>query len=69
MEKIINVEGMMCGHCETRVNEALKKIDGVSEAVANHDLNQVKLTLTKDVDENLLKDAVVTAGYDYKGIQ
>lgn len=67
MEKIIKVEGMMCGHCEARVNEALKKIDGVSEAVANHDLNQVKLTLTKDVDESLLKDAVVAAGYDYKG--
>ena len=67
MEKIIKVEGMMCGHCEARVNEALKKIDGVSEAVANHDLNQVKLTLTKDVDENLLKDAVVAAGYEYKG--
>ena len=68
MEKIIKVEGMNCGHCEARVNEALKKIDGVSEAVANHDLNQVKLTLTKDVDESLLKDAVVTAGYDYKGL-
>lgn len=67
MEKVIKVEGMMCAHCEARVNEALKKIDGVSEAVANHDLNQVKLILTKDVDESLLKDAVVAAGYDYKG--
>ena len=69
MEKIIKVEGMMCAHCEGRVNEALKKIDGVSDAVANHETNQVKLTLTKEVDESLFKDAVVTAGYDYKGMQ
>ena len=69
MEKTIIVEGMMCAHCEARVSEALKKIDGVSDAVANHDLKEVKLTLTKDVSEDLLKDAVVTAGYDYKGVK
>ena len=68
MEKTIIVEGMMCAHCEARVNDALKKVDGVSDAVANHDLNEVKLTLSKDVSESLLKDAVVAAGYDYKGL-
>ena len=24
MEKIMNIEGMMCGHCEARVKNALK---------------------------------------------
>ena len=66
MEKVIRVEGMSCGHCEARVSEALKKVDGVTDAVANHELNQVKLTLNKEVDENLLKEAVTNAGYDYK---
>ena len=69
MEKVIIVEGMNCGHCEARVNEALKKVDGVLDAVANHDLNEVKLSLSKDVDENVLKEAVVNAGYDYKGVK
>jgi len=68
MEKVIKVEGMNCGHCEARVNDALKKIDGVSDAVANHSANEVKLTLSKDVDENLFKEAVTNAGYDYKGL-
>ena len=66
MEKVIRVEGMNCGHCEARVSEALKKVDGVADAVANHELNQVKLTLNKEVDEKLLKEAVTNAGYDYK---
>ena len=69
MEKVIIVEGMNCGHCEARVNEALKKVDGVLDAVANHDLNEVKLSLSKEVDENVLKEAVVNAGYDYKGVK
>ena len=68
MEKIIKVEGMSCSHCEARVSDALKKIDGVNEAVADHSQNQVKLTLSKEVDENILKDAVTNAGYDYKGL-
>lgn len=69
MEKIIIVEGMNCGHCEVRVNEALKKVDGVIDAIANHELNEVKLSLGKDVAENVLKDAVVNAGYEFKGIK
>lgn len=68
MEKVIKVEGMTCGHCEARVNDVLKKIDGVSDAVANHTANEVKLTLSKDVDESVLKEAVTDAGYDYKGL-
>lgn len=67
MEKIIKVEGMNCGHCEARVNEALKKIDGVNDAIANHSTNEVKLVLSKEVDDNLLREAVTNAGYDYKG--
>ena len=65
MEKVIKVEGMNCEHCEARVSEALKKNDGVNAAVANHNLNEVKLTLSKEVDEKLFKDAVEGAGYKY----
>ncbi len=68
MEKIIRVEGMSCEHCEARVSDAIKKIDGVSAVVANHNTNEVKITLDKDVDTHLFEEAVIAAGYDYKGL-
>ena len=64
-EKIIKVEGMMCQHCEAHVKEALEKIDGVEEALASHEKNEVLLKLSKEVSQNDLQKAVTEAGYTF----
>lgn len=64
-EKIIKVEGMMCQHCEAHVKEALEKIDGVEEAFASHEKNEVVLKLSKEVSQNDLQKAVTEAGYTF----
>lgn len=63
MEKIMKVEGMMCGHCEMHVQKALEALDGVSKAIANHNDGTVTVTLFKDVANDVLKKAVEDAGY------
>lgn len=65
----ITVKGMMCPHCEAHVKEALEKIAGIDEAVANHKENLVTLTTSADVAEADIKAAVEAAGYEYAGIQ
>ena len=67
MEKTIKVNGMMCHHCEMHVKNALEKLPGVESAAANHEANEVVLTLAKEVPEAELKAAVETAGYEYVG--
>ena len=37
MEKIIEIKGMMCGHCEAHVKKALEALDGVTSAEASHE--------------------------------
>ena len=37
MEKTLNIEGMMCGHCEARVKKALEALAQVDEAVVSHE--------------------------------
>ena len=69
MSMEINVNGMMCAHCEAHVKESLEKIEGVTEAVADHEANIVKLTTTSDIAEDALKAAVESAGYEYAGIK
>ncbi|MBQ2157392.1 MAG: heavy metal translocating P-type ATPase, partial [Oscillospiraceae bacterium] len=58
MEKTIKVNGMMCHHCEMHVKNALEKLPGVESAAANHEANEVVLTLAKEVPEAELKAAV-----------
>ena len=64
----MNVEGMMCPHCEARVKKALEAIDGVKEAVVSHESASAVVTLDSPVSDEDLTKAVTDAGYEVKGI-
>lgn len=66
MEKIFNVEGMMCPRCEAHVVKALTAIDGVEGAVASHESNTATVTLSKYVADEVLIKAIVDEGYEVK---
>ena len=63
MEKVIKVEGMMCPHCEAHVQNALLKIDGVTAAVASHKAGEVRVTLDKEISDELLRATITAEGY------
>ena len=67
MEKTLKIEGMMCMHCSGRVQKALEAIDGVESAIVSHETGTAVLTLTKAVDDAVLKKAVTDAGYEVVG--
>jgi len=67
MEKIIDIEGMMCMHCVKHVTDALNGIDGVKAEVSLENKN-AKVSLAKEVDDSLLKEAVEKAGYTVTAI-
>ena len=69
MTRTMKVDGMMCHHCEMHVENALKTLDGVESAKADHEKGEVSITLTKDVDNSLLSSAVEKEGYEVKGIE
>lgn len=63
MKKIIEINGMSCGHCQARVEKALNEIDGVAAKVELKK-NRAVVSLTKEVSDQTLKDAVMEAGYE-----
>ncbi len=65
----ICIEGMMCPHCERHATEALCAIPGVESCQASHNNNSATLTLSAEVPESALREAVEKAGYTYKGIK
>ncbi len=62
----LDVQGMTCGHCETRVAGALKEIDGVRDASADHQAARATVTLQagKTVPRDKMVAAVKEAGYE-----
>lgn len=69
MEKKLTVEGMMCPHCVAHVKKALEGVEGVSEAVVDLDAGTAVAKLADAVDDTVLVNAVVEAGYEVKGIE
>jgi len=63
MEKTMNIEGMMCPHCEARVKKCLEALDGVTEAVVSHESGTAVVTLSADVSDEILKETVERQGY------
>lgn len=61
--KTLKISGMTCGHCSGRVEKALNSIEGV-EAKVFLEANEAKISLTKEVSNETLKQAVENAGYE-----
>ena len=68
MKKTLDVEGMICEHCEARVKKALEAVDGVESASADHNAGKAVVVLTEDVDDAVLKKAVEDQDYKVTGI-
>ena len=69
MKKTMIIEGMMCAHCTGRVEKALAAIDGVDVVEMSLEGKSAALTLSKDVDNKVLTDAVTEAGYEVVSVQ
>lgn len=63
MKKIMVIEGMMCAHCEAAVKKALEAVDGVESAEVSHTENRAVVSLSADVDNEVLKKAVEDKDY------
>lgn len=68
MTRTIQVTGLMCHHCEARVQKALEAVPGVEKAVADHTAGTVIVTLTGDVANEALKKAIEDQDYTVTGI-
>ena len=69
MQKTMKIEGMMCEHCEARVKKTLEKLDGVASAAVSHTAGTAVVTLSADVADAVLKQAVEDQDYTVLAIE
>ena len=69
MTKTMNIEGMMCGHCEARVKKALEVLAGVESAEVSHEKGTAVVSMSADVADDTLKEAVEAQDYKVDSIQ
>ena len=69
MEKVLNIEGMVCMNCVKHVEKALRELAGISEVTVSLAEKSARIQLNGDVSDAMLKEAVEDAGYQLISIQ
>ena len=64
----VKVDGMMCGMCESHVNDAVRKAFQVDKVSSSHSKGETTLITAAPVDEARLKATINATGYEVKGI-
>ena len=67
--KIIWIEGMHCGHCSKRIEEALKGVKGVKSVKVNLDAKNAEVVLKSEVENEILKSAIEDIGFEVVNIE
>lgn len=69
MKKTMKIEGMMCPHCEAAVKGALEALEGVDSAEVSHEAGTAVVSMSAEVADSALKEAVEAKDYKVTGIE
>ena len=63
IETVVKVDGMMCGMCESHVNDAIRKAFPVKKVTANHTKGQAVIVAENEIAEADIAKALEPTGY------
>lgn len=63
-ETTAKIDGMMCGHCEAHVNEAVRAHFNVKKVTSSHAKNTTTIVSETPITKDQLADALAGSGYD-----
>ena len=69
MKFTMNIEGMMCPHCEGRVRDVLNALDCVQIAEVSHKDGKAIVTANADCTKEILTATVEGAGYKVLSVE
>ena len=64
----VKVDGMMCGMCESHVNDAVRNAIEVKKVSSSHKKGTTEILTEQPVDEEKVKEAIEATGYKVLGI-
>ena len=68
MKKELSIEGMMCQNCVKHVTKALEAVPGAADVAVSLEEKKATVCVPESVTDEMLKAAVVDAGYEVTAI-
>ena len=65
----LKIDGMMCGMCESHVNDAVRRAFPVKKVSSSHGKGETVILSEADIPEEALRRAVDGTGYTVQSVQ
>lgn len=60
---ILQIDGMMCGHCEAHVNDTIRQAFPVKKVESSHTKKETIILSEEPLDEEKLRAVIAQTGY------
>ena len=60
---ILQIDGMMCGHCEAHVNDTIRQAFPVKKVESSHTKKETVILSEEPLDEERLRAVIAQTGY------
>ena len=64
----VKIEGMMCGHCEAHVNDAIRNALKVKSVSSSHTKGETEIISKEPLADDEIMKAIAPTGYKVLGI-
>ena len=68
VKTIVGVDGMMCGMCESHINDAVRREFKVKSVNSSHSKNITEIISPEPLDEVRLENLIHNTGYELRSI-
>ena len=65
----VKIEGMMCGMCESHINDAVRRALPVKKVTSSHTKGETIILTETDIDEIALRAAIDATGYKVLSVE
>ena len=64
-ETKVKIDGMMCGMCESHINDAIRNAFSVKKVSASPSKGEADIISEEPIDEAKLRETITKTGYDF----
>ncbi len=63
IKTVLSIDGMMCGMCESHINDAIRNAFSVKKVTSSHTKNQTVIISDNKIDEKRMEEEINKTGY------
>ena len=67
-ETVVMIDGMMCGMCESHINDVVRKNFDVKKVSSSHSKGRCVILSEQPIDESALRSTINATGYEVKDV-